>query len=138
MYVPVPACFSVKHSKSPRSLLCAGRIYYDITGHERYAGNEKVAVARVEVLYPFPREQIVELIASYPNLTEILWVQEEPKNMGARRFMMTRNREREIVPEGVKLDYIGREYRASPGEGYPAAHNMEQNRIVTEALSVSS
>jgi 2-oxoglutarate dehydrogenase E1 component len=118
-----------------RLLLCTGRIYYDITGHDRYAGNERVAAARVELLYPFPRQEIVDLIASYPNLSEILWVQEEPKNMGARRFMFTRNRERELVPEGVKLDYIGREYRASPGEGYPAAHNLEQDRIVSEALS---
>jgi len=118
-----------------RLLLCAGRIYYDLTGHERYAGNERVAVARVEILYPFPREEIVELIASYPNLSEIIWVQEEPKQMGARRFMFTRNRERDLVPEGVKLDYIGREYRASPGEGYPAAHSIEQNRIVAEALT---
>ena len=125
-----------RRDKVTRLLLCAGRVYYDITGHERYAGNEKVAVARVEVLYPFPREQIVELIASYPNLTEIMWVQEEPKNMGARRFMFTRNRERELVPEGVKMDYIGREYRASPGEGYPAAHSIEQDRIVREALAV--
>jgi 2-oxoglutarate dehydrogenase E1 component len=120
-----------------RLLLCAGRIYYDITGHERYAGNKQVAVARVELLYPFPRQEIVDLIASYPNLTEIIWVQEEPKQMGARRFMFTRNRERDLVPEGVKLDYIGREYRASPGEGYPAAHRMEQERIVTEALTVT-
>ena len=96
-----------------------------------------MAVARVELLYPFPRQEIVDLIAAYPNLTEIIWVQEEPKNMGARRFMFTRNREREMVPEGVKMDYIGREYRASPGEGYPAAHRMEQERIVTEALTVS-
>jgi len=125
-----------RREKVTRLLLCAGRIYYDITGHERYAGNEKVAVARVEVLYPFPREQIVELIASYPNLTEIMWVQEEPRNMGARRFMFTRNRERELVPEGVKMDYVGREYRASPGEGYPAAHSIEQDRIVREALAV--
>jgi len=120
-----------------RLLLCAGRIYYDITGSDRYAGNDQVAVARVELLYPFPRQEIVDLIASYPNLTEIIWVQEEPRNMGARRFMFTRNRERELVPEGVKLDYIGREYRASPGEGYPAAHRMEQERIVTEALTVT-
>jgi 2-oxoglutarate dehydrogenase E1 component len=119
-----------------RLLLCTGRIYYDITGHELYAGNERVAAARVELLYPFPRQEIVDLIGSYPNLTEILWVQEEPKNMGARRFMFTRNRERELVPEGVKLDYIGREYRASPGEGYPAAHSLEQDRIVSDALSV--
>ena len=125
-----------RRDKVTRLLLCTGRIYYDIVGHERYAGNEQVAVARVELLYPFPRQEIVDLIASYPNLTEIIWVQEEPKNMGARRFMFTRNRERELVPEGVKLDYIGREYRASPGEGYPAAHSIEQNRIVSEALTV--
>ena len=125
-----------RRDKVTRLLLCTGRIYYDITGHELYEGNAKVAVARVELLYPFPRNEIVDLIASYPNLTEILWVQEEPKNMGVRRFMFTRNREREIVPEGVKLDYIGREYRASPGEGYPAAHRLEQDRIVREALSV--
>ena len=125
-----------RRDKVTRLLLCTGRIYYDIVGHERYAGNEQVAVARVELLYPFPRQEIVDLIASYPKLTEIIWVQEEPKNMGARRFMFTRNRERELVPEGVKLDYIGREYRASPGEGYPAAHSIEQNRIVSEALTV--
>ena len=125
-----------RRDKVTRLLLCTGRIYYDITGHELYAGNEQVAVARVEMLYPFPREEIVELIASYPKLREILWVQEEPKQMGARRFMFTRNRERELVPEGVKLDYVGREYRASPGEGYPAAHRLEQDRIVRDALSV--
>jgi 2-oxoglutarate dehydrogenase E1 component len=125
-----------RRERVTRLLLCSGRIYYDLTGHDRYAGNERVAVARVEVLYPFPREQIVELIASYPNLREIMWVQEEPKNMGARRFMFTRNRERELVPEGVKLDYIGRPYRASPGEGYPAAHHIEQDRILREALTV--
>jgi 2-oxoglutarate decarboxylase len=125
-----------RRDKVTRLLLCTGRIYYDLTGHERYAGNQEVAVARVEVLYPFPREQIVELIASYPNLEEIIWVQEEPKNMGARRFMFTRNREREMLPAGVKLDYVGRPYRASTGEGYPAAHQIEQDRILREALTV--
>jgi 2-oxoglutarate dehydrogenase E1 component len=55
--------------------------------------------------------------------------------MGARRFMFTRNRERELVPGGVTMGYIGRPYRASPGEGYPAAHAVEQERIVTEALT---
>jgi multifunctional 2-oxoglutarate metabolism enzyme len=119
-----------------RLLLCTGRFYYDLTGHERYEGNDQVAVARVEILYPFPREQIVELISRYPQLKEIIWVQEEPKNMGVRRFMFTRNRERELVPDGVKLDYVGRPYRASPGEGYPAAHHIEQERILREALTI--
>jgi 2-oxoglutarate dehydrogenase E1 component len=120
-----------------RLILCSGRIYYDLTGSELY-GNEKIAIARVEMLYPFPYEEIENLIASYPNLTEIIWVQEEPKNAGARRFMFTRSRERSMMPEGVTLDYIGRPYRASPGEGYPAAHVYEQNRIVTEALTLAA
>jgi 2-oxoglutarate decarboxylase len=125
-----------RRDKVTRLLLCTGRIYYDLTGHERYQDNEQVAVARVEMLYPFPREQLVELIASYPNLKELIWVQEEPRNMGARRFMFTRNREREMVPSGVKLDYVGRQYRASTGEGYPSAHHIEQDRILREALTV--
>jgi 2-oxoglutarate dehydrogenase E1 component len=95
-----------------------------------------VAVARVELLYPFPYDEIVELIAGYPNVKEIVWVQEEPKNAGARRFMFTRSRERDLMPEGVTLGYIGRPYRASPGEGYTAAHRLEQGRIISEALTV--
>ena len=120
--------------KVERLLFCTGRIYYDLIGHERQ-GDERVAIARVEVLYPFPYEEIEQLIASYPNVKEIIWVQEEPKNMGSRRFMFTRARERRMMPEGVTLGYIGRPYRASPGEGYPAAHHVEQDRILTEALT---
>jgi 2-oxoglutarate decarboxylase len=118
-----------------RLIFCSGRIYYDLTGSELYE-NEKVAVARVELLYPFPYEEIVDLVSGYPNVKEVIWVQEEPKNAGARRFIFTRARERSLMPEGVTLDYIGRPYRASPGEGYPAAHVFEQNRIITEALTL--
>jgi 2-oxoglutarate dehydrogenase E1 component len=118
-----------------RLIFCTGRIYYDLTGHESYEGNERVAVARVELLYPFPYDEITELIRGYPNVKEVIWVQEEPKNAGARRFMFTRSRERDLMPEGVALGYIGRPYRASPGEGYTAAHRLEQERIVSEALS---
>ena len=121
--------------KVTRLIFCTGRIYYELTGHERYEGDDQAAVARVEVLYPFPYDRITELIASYPNRSEVIWVQEEPKNMGARRFMFTRARERELMPEGVILGYVGRPYRASPGEGYPAAHHQEQQRILREALT---
>ncbi len=121
--------------KVARLLFCTGRIYYDLVGDERY-DDERIAVARVELLYPFPYEEIEQLIASYPNVREVIWVQEEPKNMGARRFMFTRAREREMMPPGVALAYIGRPYRASPGEGYPAAHHVEQERIISEALTI--
>jgi 2-oxoglutarate dehydrogenase E1 component len=115
-----------------RLVLCSGKIYYDIVGHDERPDARNVAVARVELLYPFPKKELQDLFASYPNLKEILWVQEEPKNMGARSFM--KYRLDEIQPEGVTYDYVGRELRASPGEGYAVAHRREQDRIVRVAL----
>ncbi|MEA2494810.1 MAG: hypothetical protein QOJ29_2721 [Thermoleophilaceae bacterium] len=115
-----------------RLALCSGKIYYDIVGHDERAAAGNVAVARVELLYPFPKQELQELFASYPNLKEIFWVQEEPKNMGARSYM--KYRLDEIIPEDVDYDYVGRELRASPGEGYAVAHRHEQDRIVRVAL----
>ena len=122
-----------RRDKVRRLVLCSGKIYYDIDGHERRADADSVAIARVELLYPFARDQIAELISSYPNLEEIVWVQEEPKNMGAWKVMFRRLPE--IIPEGVELRYTGRPQRASPSEGYPAAHRSEQERIVLTALT---
>jgi 2-oxoglutarate decarboxylase len=115
-----------------RLVLCSGKIYYDIDGHERRESAESVAIARVELLYPFARDQLAALIASYPNLKQVVWTQEEPKNMGAWSVMWRRLPE--FLPEGVELGYVGRPQRASPGEGYPAAHRSEQERIVLTAL----
>jgi 2-oxoglutarate dehydrogenase E1 component len=116
-----------------RLLLCSGKIYYDMDGHERRADAASVAIARVELLYPFAKHQIRELIASYPNLKEIIWVQEEPQNMGAWKVMTRRMPE--LVSEDVDFRYVGRPQRASPSEGYPAAHRSEQERIVLTALT---
>jgi 2-oxoglutarate dehydrogenase E1 component len=115
-----------------RLVLCSGKLYYDIDGHERREHATSVAIARVELLYPFARDQIAELIASYPNLKEIVWAQEEPKNMGS--WKVTLRRMPELLPEGVEFRYVGRPQRASPSEGYPAAHRLEQERIVLTAL----
>ncbi len=116
-----------------RLVLCSGKIYYDIDGHERREGAKSVAIARVELLYPFAKTQINELIASYPNLEEIVWVQEEPQNMGAWKVMFRRMPQQ--LPDGVEFRYIGRPQRASPSEGYPVAHRLEQERIVLTALT---
>ena len=115
-----------------RLVLCSGKVYYDIDLHDKREGATKVAIARVELLYPFAREQIVQLIAGYPNLKEIVWVQEEPQNMGA--WKVTSRRMPELVPDGVEFRYVGRPQRASPSEGYPPAHRSEQERIVLTAL----
>jgi multifunctional 2-oxoglutarate metabolism enzyme len=115
-----------------RLVLCSGKVYYDIVGDERRAAATSVAVARVELLYPFASDQIAALIRSYPNLKQVVWTQEEPKNMGAWSVMFRRLPE--VLGEGVELGYVGRPPRASPSEGYPAAHRLEQERIVVTAL----
>jgi 2-oxoglutarate dehydrogenase E1 component len=118
-----------------RLVLCTGKVYYDMDASERRAAAENVAIARVEILYPFAKEQLERVIATYPNLKEIAWVQEEPRNMGAWKVMSRRMPD--VLPEGVSLTYVGRQGRASPGEGYSGAHAREQERIVLTALTAS-
>jgi 2-oxoglutarate dehydrogenase E1 component len=122
------------HERTTRLLLCSGKVYYDIVGHERRGEAEGVAVARLEQLYPFPVRRAAELLAGYPSLRELVWVQEEPQNMGP--FRAIRHRLEEAKPERVALHYVGRPWRASPSEGYPTAHLREQDRIVRTALGV--
>jgi 2-oxoglutarate dehydrogenase E1 component len=132
---PVLAEPRVDDQKVTRLVLCTGKIYYDLVGHPDRQGNEGVAIGRVELLYPFPEAQILALINRYPNLAEVLWVQEEPRNMGARAHMSPRLMQ--VMPEHLHFGYIGRPERASPGEGYPAAHAAEQSRIVRTALDLA-
>ncbi len=125
-----------RRDKVERLILCSGKIYYDLDASDRRETAENVAIARVELLYPFAKEQLEGLIASYPNLKEVVWTQEEPRNMGASKVMSRRLPE--LLPEGVELGYVGRQTRASTGEGYAAAHVREQERIVLTALTVGT
>jgi 2-oxoglutarate dehydrogenase E1 component len=119
-----------------RLILCTGKVFYDLRQHEMRQNNPQVAIGRIELLYPFPEEGLRDLIGAYPNLREVVWVQEEPRNMGARAFMSPRLQQ--ILPDHLAIGYVGRPERASPSEGYPAAHTIEQNRIVKTALDVSA
>jgi 2-oxoglutarate dehydrogenase E1 component len=119
-----------------RLVLCSGKVYYDVAGHEDRASADRVAVARLEQLYPFPVEQAADLLRGYPNVREVVWVQEEPQNMGPWRAI--RHRLEDAKPAGVPLLYVGRPWRASPSEGYPTAHLREQDRIVRAALALSA
>jgi 2-oxoglutarate dehydrogenase E1 component len=123
---------SVEKGAVRRLILCSGKVYYDLLGHEARAALEGVAIARVEQLYPFPTDAVRALISSYPSLTEVVWAQEEPQNMGPWRSI--RHRLEETSAE-VPLRYIGRPWRASPSEGYPTAHGIEQDRIARAALA---
>ena len=122
--------------KVTRLLLCSGKIYYDIIASPRRAEAPHVKIGRVELLYPFPGAEIGEYARRYPNLKEVVWVQEEPRNMGARKFVMPKIRD--VLPQGVTLLNVSRPERSSPAEGYPAAHKIEQERIVAAAYGHNS
>src|SRR3954464_9823746 len=133
-FFPVLAEPRIDEEKVRRLVPCTGKLYYDLKGHATRENDEAVAITRVELLYPFPQAQIMEEVLRYPNLKEVVWVQEEPRNMGARTHMSPRLLQ--ILPEDIEFGYIGRPERASPGEGYPAAHTVEQTRIIRTALDL--
>ncbi len=116
---------------SKRVIFCSGKIYYDLLA-EAEKMDDRPPIVRVEQLYSFPWTEARAVLAGYPSVEELVWVQEEPRNMGAWTYVEPKLRE--IAAEGVDVSYVGRPERASPAEGYPAAHIAEQGRIVREAL----
>jgi 2-oxoglutarate dehydrogenase E1 component len=128
--------------KVTRLILCSGKIYMDLVYESAarpdlrpaFADAGTIAAVRVEELYPFPAEALHAVIAGYPNLREIVWMQEEPRNMGAWSFIAPRLRDQ--VGWQESLIYIGRNEAASPAEGSLRRHIAEQNRIITDALQV--
>ena len=127
------AADGARAEKVRRLLLCSGKIYYDITASDHFATADDVAVVRVERLYPFPTEELQAVIDRYPKIESFAWVQEEPRNMGARKFVLPKIRH--LVAYKIPLGDISRPERSRPAEGYPAAHQVEQARIVREALT---
>ena len=116
-----------------RVILCSGKVYYDLAGSELRAEQSDLAIVRCERLYPFPTDELEAVLGRYPNVERVAWVQEEPRNMGARKFVLPKIRH--LVPFRIPLGDISRPERSRPAEGYPAAHHVEQARIVTEALT---
>ncbi len=116
-----------------RLVFCSGKVYYDVVAAEQREQSVHVAVGRIELLYPLPDERLEEVIEQYPKLQEIVWLQEEPENMGPRKWMVPKIEM--IVHDRLPVRWISRPERSSPAEGYPAAHKAEQQRIVSEALA---
>jgi 2-oxoglutarate dehydrogenase E1 component len=119
-----------------RIVFCSGKVYYDAIAAPQREAAAQVALARIELLYPFPEESVSQLIARYPNVKEIVWLQEEPVNMGARKWVVPQIDE--LKPEWVSLDYIARPERSSPAEGYLIRHRAEQARLVETVLRPTS
>jgi 2-oxoglutarate dehydrogenase E1 component len=122
-----------REKKVTRVVLCTGKIYHEIRATQP---GEQIALIRVEELYPWPTAALAAVMARYPNVSSVVWTQEEPKNMGAWTFAEPRLRD--ALGSGVSLAYAGRPDRASPAEGHEASHKLEQARIIAEALAVAT
>jgi multifunctional 2-oxoglutarate metabolism enzyme len=134
-FLPVLIDRSVDPTGVTRLLLCSGPVYGDLSTYARQAANPRAAVVRIELLYPFPEKEIVDLLTYYPAVDEVVWVQDEPRNMGARGYMSPRLTQ--ILPKGINYGYVGAPERAAPGEGYQLAHAVELQRTVETAFDVS-
>ena len=117
-----------------RIVFCTGKIYYDLVEKRKRDGGEGVTLVRVEELYPWPHDEIARIVDSYPAIEDVVWAQEEPKNMGAWTFVWPRLRA--STGNAIAIRYIGRAERASPAEGYAAPHKAEQERIVMEVFTL--
>jgi 2-oxoglutarate dehydrogenase E1 component len=113
-------------------ILCSGRIYVDLVGSEFRKNIRNVAIARLEQLYPFPKETLENLIHEYPNLERLIWVQEEPLNMGAWDYL--RPRLRQLTDEQLPIHYVGRPESSSPAEGSSTMYRANQQALIEQAF----
>ena len=114
-------------------LLCSGKIYHELAAQRERSGQATTAVIRLEQLFPFPDAAITKALASYPNAKKFVWVQEEPRNMGAYRFAQAQLKEL----CGIDVGYVGRPDSASPAVGSQKQHAIEQDKILTEAIGAA-
>ncbi len=120
-----------------RLILCSGKVYFDLL--EKYSAHnlENIGIIRIEQLYPFPKDLIQSELAKFKHLSEILWVQEEPRNQGAWFYVQSRRNLPDCIGSHQSLKYVGRDYSASPAVGYLQLHRDQQNKLVNEALDLS-
>jgi 2-oxoglutarate dehydrogenase E1 component len=116
-----------------RVILSAGKVWYDLDAARDETGNQQVALVRVDQLHPFPEEELIEILARYPNAEEVVWCQEEPKNQGA--WFQIRHHLQACQGEQHVLRYVGRARSPSPATGYHTVHVAEQEKLVEEALT---
>ncbi|HLH61112.1 MAG TPA: 2-oxoglutarate dehydrogenase E1 component [Ktedonobacteraceae bacterium] len=118
-----------------RVVLCAGKIAIDLLSSEERKRAQDVAIVRVEMLYPFPEDELRKVLVNYPNVREVAWVQEEPRNMGAWTYMSPQLSA--MLGSAVELNVIARTARSSPATGFSDLFQSEQEYIIKEALQAS-
>jgi 2-oxoglutarate dehydrogenase E1 component len=117
-----------------RVLFCSGKVYFTLDAARANAGINDVAIVRIEQLYPFPEKELRAIFNKYQSATEIAWVQDEPENRGAWRFIQ--NKLGKILPENRVLTYYGRDEASSPATGSYKMHKLEEEELVSHALEL--
>lgn len=133
----IPEIDALDPSKVERIVLCSGKVYYDLLEKRRAEGRDDIAVVRIEQLYPFPEDDLNEVLAPYTNLKHIVWCQEEPMNQGA--WYCSQHHMRRIVGNHNKalvLEYAGRDASAAPACGYASMHAEQQEKLLQDAFTV--
>jgi 2-oxoglutarate dehydrogenase E1 component len=118
-----------------RLVLCSGKVYVDLVTGEQRQSSPQVAIARVEQLYPFPKISLREVLDGYPALRDVVWLQEEPENMGAWEFV--RPLLEEMIGDRCPLRYVGRARSSSPSEGSAAWHQLNQKVLIEQAFDLT-
>jgi len=126
------AAASARAREVRRLVLCSGKVYVDLAGSERREAAAHVAICRLEQLYPFPAQTLGRVLEGYPALDEVVWVQEEPQNMGAWQFVQPLLAE--LLDGRCPLRYVGRPRRSSPAEGSTSWHQQNQKTLVESAF----
>jgi 2-oxoglutarate dehydrogenase E1 component len=116
-----------------RVLLTSGRFTYTLLEAREERGQEDAAIVRVEQLYPFPRTEVMAVLARYPEARDIRWVQEEPANMGAWRAL--RHRIEGVLPAGAALSLVARKASPTPAVGFYTLHAEEEKELVNRSLA---
>lgn len=129
----IPENKDLKADKVKRVIVCSGKVYYDLAKKREEKGADDVAILRVEQLYPFPHKAFAAELKKYPNVTDIVWCQDEPQNQGAWFFIQ--HNIHENMQEGQKLGYAGRAASASPAVGYSHLHVEQQKALVDAAFA---
>ncbi|MDT4898349.1 MAG: multifunctional 2-oxoglutarate metabolism enzyme [Acidobacteriota bacterium] len=133
-FLPVIDDAGIENRESVRRIvLCGGKVFYDLNAARKVSGDEKVAVVRLEQFYPFPEKRLREIFATYRGATQLVWAQEEPKNMGGWTFVEPRLMN--MLPKCQRPYYVGRAASASPATGSYTVHELEQRRLVDQALT---
>ena len=132
----IPEIDLLENDKVERIVVCSGKVYYDLLEARREKQLNTVAIIRVEQLYPFPENELLAAIASYPNGKTVVWCQEEPKNQGS--WYSCNHHFKACIREQQTLIYAGREAAAAPAVGYMSMHARQQEQLVNEALGLSN